>query len=174
MNSPPRDSSVPSGWLRDPAGRGRLPVAPLGQGGLLRHPRGERASLVAPRGQAGFTLIEIMIVMTIMGILVTLAEPTYHTQIVKARETSLRKSLFVMRDVIDQYAADQGRYPDTLQALVDQGYVRALPVDPFTRAGDTWIEVMEDTADGEETPGVFDLHSGSNLVAVDGTAYNTW
>ncbi len=112
--------------------------------------------------------------MTIVGILITLAEPTYHSQIVKARETALRKNLFVMRDVMDQYAADQGRYPDSLQALVDQSYLRGLPVDPFTRAHDTWIEVMEDTTDGEDMAGVFDIHSGSNLVALDGTPYNSW
>jgi general secretion pathway protein G len=128
----------------------------------------------APSGQGGFTLIEIMIVMTIVGILITLAEPSYHGQIVKARETALKKSLFVMRDVIDQYSADQGRYPEGLQALVDQGYLRALPVDPFTRASDTWIEVREDTTDSDEPTGVFDVHSGSDLVALDGTAYNTW
>ena len=125
-------------------------------------------------GQSGFTLIEIMIVMTIVGILITLAEPTYHAQIVKAREAALKKSLFVMRDVLDQYAADQGRYPDSLQALVDEKYLRSLPVDPFTRSSDTWIEVREEVADSGESAGVFDVHSGSDLVALDGTAYNTW
>jgi general secretion pathway protein G len=129
---------------------------------------------VAPSGQSGFTLIEIMIVMTIVGILITLAEPTYHGQIVKAREASLKKSLFVMRDVIDQYAADHGRYPETLQAVVDQGYLRAMPIDPFTRASDTWIEVREDAPESDEPAGVLDVHSGSDLVALDGTAYNTW
>lgn len=113
-------------------------------------------------------------VMTIVGILITLAEPSYHAQIVKAREASLKKSLFVMRDVIDQFAADQGRYPESLQTLVEEGYLRGLPVDPFTKASDTWIEVREDTTDGEDSPGVFDVHSGSDLVASNGTAYNEW
>jgi general secretion pathway protein G len=140
--------------LRDPEGRGRLPVAPL--------------------AQSGFTLIEVMIVMTIMGILITLAEPSYHAQIVKAREASLKKDLFVMRDVIDQFAADQGRYPESLQALVDEKYLRGLPVDPFTRASDTWIEVREETSDSDDAAGVFDMHSGSDLVALNGTPYNTW
>ena len=162
MNIPPLDSETSA------------PSAPSAQSGLLRHPRGKWGLHSHPLGQAGFTLIEIMIVMTIVGILITLAEPTYHSQIVKARETALRKNLFVMRDVIDQYAADQGRYPDSLQALVDQNYLRGLPVDPFTRAHDTWIEVMEDTTDGEDMAGVFDIHSGSNLVALDGTPYNAW
>lgn len=124
--------------------------------------------------QSGFTMIEIMIVMTIVGILVTLAEPSYHAQIVKAREAALKKSLFVMRDVLDQYAADQGRYPDSLQALVDERYLRGLPVDPFTRASDTWIEVRETATDSDDGAGIFDVHSGSDLVASDGTAYNTW
>lgn len=115
-----------------------------------------------------------MIVMTIVGILITIAEPSYRGQIVKARETSLKKSLFVMRDVLDQFAADQGRYPEALQELVDQKYLRALPMDPFTGTSDTWIEVREDVGDGDNPAGVFDLHSGSDLVALDGTAYNEW
>ena len=142
-----------------------------GQAGVLR-PRGRTRSAFAPVAQAGFTLIEIMIVMAIVGILITIAEPSYRVQTVKAREAALKKDLFVMRDVIDQYAADHGAYPESLQELVDASYLRGLPVDPFTRATDTWIEVRETEAD--EPGGVFDIHSGSDLVALDGTAYNTW
>lgn len=115
-----------------------------------------------------------MVVMTIVGILLTIAEPSYRNQIIKAKEASLKKDLFVVRDVIDQFAADQGRYPDGLRELVDQHYLRSLPVDPFTHSADTWIEVREEVSDSQETAGVFDLHSGSNLVALDGTAYNEW
>ena len=119
----------------------------------------------------GFTLIEIMIVMAIVGILITIAEPSYRVQTIKAREAALKKDLFVMRDVIDQYAADHGRYPDSLPDLASESYLRGLPVDPFTRSADTWIEVLEE---GDEPGGVFDVHSGSDLVALDGTAYNEW
>lgn len=145
-----------------------------GQAGLLRQPCGTGRLPSAPSAQSGFTLIEIMIVMTIVGILVTMAQPSYHTQIVKAREAALKRSLFVMRDVLDQYAADQGRYPDSLQAVVDEKYLRDLPVDPFTRSSDTWIEVRETTTDADEQAGIFDIHSGSDLVASNGTAYNEW
>lgn len=124
------------------------------------------------RSDSGFTLIELMIVMMIIGILVTIAEPSYHTQTIRARETALKKDLFIVRDVIDQYAADQGQYPDSFQELVEKGYLRALPLDPFTRASDTWVEVRE--AAGEDSGGVFDIHSGSDLVGVDGTPYNLW
>ena len=112
--------------------------------------------------------------MTIVGILMTLAEPSYRAQIVKARETALKKDLFVIRDVIDQFAADQGRYPESLQTLVDEGYLRGLPTDPFTGASDTWIEVREETTDSDEPIGIFDVHSGTDLVALNGTPYNTW
>lgn len=122
--------------------------------------------------QFGFTLIEVMIVMAIVGILITIAEPSYRTQTIKARETALKRDLFVMRDVIDQYAADHARYPESLTTLVDESYLRSLPVDPFTGASDTWIDIRE--AEGDETGGVFDVHSGSNLVALNGTAYNEW
>ncbi len=123
-------------------------------------------------GQLGFTLIEIMIVMAIVGILITIAEPSYRVQTVKAREAALKKDLFVMRDVLDQYAADHGGYPDSLRQLVDASYLRGLPVDPFTGTSDAWIEVRE--AEGDDPGGVFDVHSGSDLVALDGTAYNAW
>lgn len=166
--------SAQSGLLRHPSGRGPWPPAPLGQSGLLRQPQGSRGLRPVPLGQGGFTLIEIMIVLSIVGILMTIAEPSYRNQIIKAREAALKKDLFVVRDVLDQFAADQGRYPDGLQELVDQKYLRGLPTDPFTRAADTWIEVREEVSDGQETAGVFDLHSGSNLVASDGTAYNEW
>jgi general secretion pathway protein G len=115
-----------------------------------------------------------MVVMTIVGILLTIAQPSYRNQILKAREAALKKDLFVVRDVIDQFAADQGRYPESLQELVDEKYLRALPVDPFTQSSETWIEVREEVTDSDEPAGVFDLHSGSDLVALDGTTYNEW
>lgn len=141
---------------------------------LRRDPQGRDRLRSRPLAQSGFTLIEIMIVMAIIGILVTLAEPSYHAQVIKAREAALKKDLFVMRDVIDQFAADKGKYPESLQALVDEDYLRGLPVDPFTRASDTWIEVREDTTNSDDTAGVFDVHSGSDLVASNGTPYNAW
>jgi general secretion pathway protein G len=141
---------------------------------LLRDPKGERRLAVAPLAQGGFTLIEIMVVMTIVGILLTIAQPSYRNQILKAREAALKKDLFVVRDVIDQFAADQGRYPESLQELVDEKYLRALPVDPFTQSSETWIEVREEVTDSDEPAGVFDLHSGSDLVALDGTTFNEW
>lgn len=137
---------------------------------MIRFPRRVRGR--TSLAQAGFTLIEIMIVMAVMGILITIAEPSYRAQTIKAREAALKKDLFVMRDVIDQYAADHARYPESLTTLVDESYLRGLPVDPFTGASDTWIEIRE--AEGDEPGGVFDVHSGSNLVAFNGTAYNEW
>ncbi len=117
----------------------------------------------------GFTLVELMIVVTIAGILATLAEPSFHRSILKAREAALKQSLYTMRDVIDQYRADQGEYPPTLVSLVEKEYLRQIPVDPFTKATDTWQEILDD-----ENSGLFDVHSGSDLVALDGTPYNHW
>jgi general secretion pathway protein G len=124
------------------------------------------------RNSLGFTLLELMIVMAIVGILATLAEPTFHTATVKAREAALKKDLFIFRDGIDQYYADQGVYPPSLKDLLGKKYLRAIPVDPFTKSGDTWVEVMAQGDEGES--GVFDVHSGSDMVALDGTAYNVW
>ncbi len=125
--------------------------------------------------QAGFTLIELMIVLSIMGILITIAEPSFKQSIIRAREAVLKEDLFQIRDAIDQYYADNNKYPEQLTDLINQqdrtrSYLREIPKDPFTRAAD-WITV---SPEGGEEAGVFDVHSASPLIAVDGTAYNTW
>jgi general secretion pathway protein G len=117
----------------------------------------------------GFTMIEMMIVVSIVGILATLAVPSYQASVVKAREAALRQNLFTMRDVLDQHRADQGKYPPSLQLLVSAGYLRAVPKDPFTNSLTTWQEI---TSPVEE--GVIDVFSGSDLVGTNGVPYNQW
>ena len=121
------------------------------------------------RGQAGFTIIELMMVLTIVGILLSLAEPSFSNTIHKAREASLKQNLFTMRGVIDQYRADTGKYPPALADLKSAGYLKRIPFDPFTKSDGTWQEIL-DQADG----GVFDVHSGSDLVGSGGVPYNQW
>lgn len=134
----------------------------------FRGPLSPRASRLAP-GEQGFTLVELMLVVTIAGILVTLAEPSYRHSVVNAREAALKQDLFTMRDAIDQFRADRGKYPTALLEVKEVGYLKRIPVDPFTRSDGTWQEIP-DQAEG----GVFDVHSGSDLVAKDGTPYNYW
>jgi general secretion pathway protein G len=122
-------------------------------------------------GKRGFTLIELMIVLTIIGILVSMAQPNFEKAIIRARETSLRRSLFVLRDVIDQYFADHGNYPESLDVLVQDHYIRGIPEDPFTRSKTTWIVVPPE---GSTETGVYDVHSGSDLVGLNGKPYNEW
>jgi len=117
----------------------------------------------------GFTLIELMIVVSIIGILATIAVPSYQSSLIKARETVLRQDLFTMRELLDQHRADQGKYPPSLEGLVAAGYLRVLPKDPFTNSADSWQEITEPTEGG-----VFDVYSGSDLVGTNGTAYNQW
>jgi len=121
----------------------------------------------------GFTLLELMIVLSIMGILITIAQPNLKQAIVRAKEAVLREDLYQIRDAIDQYYADAGKYPAQLNDLVSadkvKSYLREIPKDPFTGAAD-WITVALDTEDG----GVFDVHSASPLVATDNTPYNAW
>ena len=120
-------------------------------------------------GAPGFTLIELLIVVSIIGILATLAAPSYQTSVVKAKEAALRQDLFTLRDVLDQHRADQGKYPASLEALVSAGYLRGIPKDPFTGATTSWQE-MTDVMEG----GTFDVFSGSELVGTNGTPYNRW
>lgn len=118
---------------------------------------------------SGFTLIELMIVVSIIGILATLAVPSYQSSLVKARETVLRQDLFTMRELLDHHRADHGKYPPNLEGLVVAGYLRSIPKDPFTNSSATWQEITEPTEGG-----IFDVYSGSDLVGTTGTAYNRW
>ena len=124
--------------------------------------------------ERGFTLLELMIVMAIMGILITIAQPSLKQSIVRAKEAVLREDLYQIRDALDQYYADNGKYPAQLPDLINQvekskSYLRGIPKDPFTSAAD-WITIALESEEG----GVFDVHSASPNVGSDGTAYNTW
>ena len=126
------------------------------------------------RSQRGFTLLELMIVLAIMGILLTIAQPSLKSSIIRAREAVLREDLFQLREAVDQYYADNDKYPSAIEDLLNQqertrSYLRDIPKDPFTGATD-WITVAPEGEEG----GVFDVHSASPLVALDGTPYNSW
>ncbi len=127
-------------------------------------------------GAPGFTLIEILIVITIIGILITLAQPSYQRAVTSAKEATLKENLFVMRDVLDQYYADNGKYPAALTELVDKRYLRRVPKDPVTGSADTWVPVMQERSADDQTQdqGVADVRSGSDKIALDGTRYADW
>jgi general secretion pathway protein G len=124
---------------------------------------------------AGFTLLELITVVAIIGILVGIALPNYKTAIIQSREAVLKEDLFRFRDVIDQYYADKGKYPATLDVLVDEGYLRKLPADPMTGSAD-WEVVMseQDPDNPSDTPGVYDVKSASTSSSQSGTPYNEW
>ncbi|MBK9963895.1 MAG: prepilin-type N-terminal cleavage/methylation domain-containing protein [Holophagales bacterium] len=132
------------------------------------------------RHPKGFTLVELLVVMAILGILVAIAVPQLQQAPIRAKEATLREDLFTFRTCLDQFYADKGHYPDTLQTLVTEKYIRKIPVDPFTRSADTWQVVMEEpdsseTASPDQGPGIVDVKSGSKEISrIDKTAYNTW
>jgi general secretion pathway protein G len=130
-----------------------------------------------PNGKRrGFTLIELMIVLTVISIIVSIAVPLYQKSIVRAKESVLRNNLFTIRTVIDEYTYDKQKAPQTLRDLVDAGYLRQVPVDPFTGSSETWQVIMEDvmTSANQTEPGIFDVRSGSDKRALDGTPYAEW
>jgi general secretion pathway protein G len=146
--------------------------------------------------ESGFTLLELLVVMTIIGILAAVAIPALRDSPQRAREAALKEDLFTLRSTIDQYHGDKGYYPPDLATLVSEGYLRRIPVDPMTKSRDTWavqLEQLEPTAEGEgapttsvgdtsgtqtteqsATPGIIDVHSGSTEKALDGTVYKDW
>jgi general secretion pathway protein G len=127
-------------------------------------------------GWAGFTLIELMIVISILLILVSIAAPIYKTSILHAREAVLRDDLFTMRSLISQYTLDKQKAPQALDDLISAGYLKLIPKDPFTGSNDSWAVDQEDTllSVDQQEPGIIDVHSGSNQTSSDGTAYSTW
>jgi general secretion pathway protein G len=131
------------------------------------------------RAERGFTLLELLVVMTIIGILAAIAVPALKNSPQRAREATLKEDLFAMRSVIDQYHGDKGNYPADLATLVTDGYLRKIPVDPMTKSADTWVLAYEEAstdqpADQPTTPGIVDVHSGSTDKALDGTLYKDW
>jgi general secretion pathway protein G len=125
----------------------------------------------------GFTLIELMIVMAIIVILAGIATALYTNSLQRSKEAVLKSDLFRMRDAIDQYYADKAKYPPSLEALVTEKYIRAIPVDPITNSSDTWQTTMSEPEPGNAAaaePGVYDVKSGAEQTAIDGTRYSDW
>lgn len=137
-------------------------------------------------GQGGFTLLEMIIVVAIVGILAGIIMPNLIDRPRRAKEAVLRQNLFTMRDVLDQYYGDKGHYPEELVDVVDAGYLRSVPVDPITGSNETWVVAYEEEdpenpgpesdegEDGESGPGIIDLHSGSEKLSLDGEPYSEW
>jgi general secretion pathway protein G len=127
-------------------------------------------------GQGGFTLIELLIVMSLITVLASISLIAYRDSLQRGREAVLKENLFRMREAIDQYHADRGKYPETLEDLVSAGYMRRVPVDPITQSETTWeiVQAEPDPNSFTVEPGVYDVRSGSEGVALDGTRYNEW
>jgi general secretion pathway protein G len=126
--------------------------------------------------EQGFTLLELMIVMVVIGLLAAIAIPAYTSNIKHAREAVLKEDLHVFRQAIDSYTVDKQKAPQSLDDLVQSGYLKVMPIDPMTKRSDTWMPVQEDTVMtlDQTDSGINDVHSGSQETALDGTSYNTW
>jgi general secretion pathway protein G len=140
-----------------------------------------KESIVAERAQLrrrpyGFTVIELLVVVSLIMILASMGMAQYRQSVIHAREAVLKTDLFDLRDAIDQYYADKGMYPTSLDALVTDGYVRRIPIDPITNGADTWQTITSDPDPNNPTAtvGIKDVKSGSDQTALDGTLYADW
>ena len=141
------------------------------------HSRIKAAVASAPRNaESGFTLLELMIVMAIIGILAAIAVPSFINNVRNAKEAVLREDLHTMRVAIDSYTVDKQKAPQTLDDLVQAGYLKTMPIDPLTHRSDTWVPVQGDTLSSidQTDPGIDDVHSGAQMTASDGTSYASW
>lgn len=126
--------------------------------------------------ESGFTLVELMIVMLIIGVLAAVAVPSFIASIRNAKEAALKEDLHVMRDAIESYTMDKNKAPQSLDDLVQNGYLKTIPEDPMTHSRDTWVTSTDDTySDIDQTdPGINDVHSGSEETGSDGQPYSSW
>jgi general secretion pathway protein G len=139
-------------------------------------PREPHTPNINRSSRRGFTFVELMVVITIIVILITMAIPIYQKSIIRAKESVLHNNLTTIRTVIDNYTYDKEKAPQSLQDLVTEGYLRAIPVDPMTGSNQTWRPVMEDASQSvnQTEPGIFDIKSGSDKIGTDGTSYSDW
>jgi general secretion pathway protein G len=136
-------------------------------------PARDRAGQAMKRPR-GFTFVELMVVITIIVILISMAIPIYNRSIIRAKESVLFNNLFTLRTVIDNYTYDKQKAPQSLQDLVSEGYLTKLPIDPMTGNNQSWRTIMEDASQSvsQSEPGIFDVKSGSDKMGLDGTAYS--
>jgi general secretion pathway protein G len=128
------------------------------------------------RRARGFTFVELMVVITVIVILITMAIPIYSKTILRSKESVLKQNLLTLRTVIDNYTYDKMKAPQTLDSLVQDGYLRTVPVDPMTGSNQTWQTIMEspDQSVDQNQPGIFDVKSGSDKTSLEGTVYSEW